>query len=116
MSDNVTYAADYTEVLDAILDYPTYFALVSAFTNTSGDLSALQNTVTEAQEKYKNGELMTGSFSENHDYARLASKTSDKSLIQNAIAFNYIHDGIPITYYGQEQGYTGGDEPANREA
>ncbi|KAL1673620.1 glycoside hydrolase family 13 protein [Schizophyllum commune] len=116
LSDNVTFAADYTEVLDAILDYPTYFALVNAFTNTSGDLSALQNTVTEAQDKYKNGELMTGAFSENHDYARLASKTNDKSLIQNAIAFNYIHDGIPITYYGQEQGYTGGDEPANREA
>ena len=25
-------------------------------------------------------------------------------------------DGLPIMYYGQEQGYEGGAEPANREA
>ncbi|TRM63224.1 glycoside hydrolase family 13 protein [Schizophyllum amplum] len=114
--DNVTYAADYTQVLDAILDYPTYFALRDAFTSTKGDLSALQNAVTSAQEAYKNGEFMTGSFTENHDYARLQSMTQDSALIKNAMSFNFIHDGIPITYYGQEQGYTGGDEPANREA
>ena len=28
----------------------------------------------------------------------------------------FIQDGIPILYYGQEQGYTGGADPANREA
>lgn len=28
----------------------------------------------------------------------------------------FINDGIPILYYGQEQGYTGGADPANREA
>ena len=54
--------------------------------------------------------------------------------IKNAIAFPFIHDGIPILYYGmliliagryqqslkaytgQEQGYTGGNDPFNREA
>ena len=50
------------------------------------------------------------------------------------MAFPFIHDGIPILYYGvsillacldhqslkaftgQEQGYTGGNDPFNREA
>ena len=54
--------------------------------------------------------------------------------LKNAIAFPFIHDGIPIVYYGalyvpceitnafylrvlgQEQGYAGGPDPANREA
>jgi alpha-amylase len=54
--------------------------------------------------------------------------------IKNIIAFPFIHDGIPILYYGmlillagldqqplkafigQEQGYTGGNDPFNREA
>ena len=52
--------------------------------------------------------------------------------LRNAIAFPFIHDGIPIVYYGmlysphgylrcswilgQEQGYAGGPDPANREA
>ena len=53
--------------------------------------------------------------------------------IKNVIAFPFIHDGIPILYYGicalgfplnrvhqqflgQEQGYTGGNDPFNREA
>lgn len=32
------------------------------------------------------------------------------------MAWPFIQDGIPILYYGQEQGYTGGADPANREA
>lgn len=28
----------------------------------------------------------------------------------------FIYDGIPIMYYGQEQGFSGGGDPNNREA
>lgn len=42
------------------------------------------------------------------------SRTSQ--LVKNAITWPFIQDGIPIFYYGQEQGYTGGADPANREA
>ncbi|KAE9390249.1 hypothetical protein BT96DRAFT_946261 [Gymnopus androsaceus JB14] len=39
---NVTYAAPYTDVLDSVLDYPTYYAAYDAFTNgTSGNISAI---------------------------------------------------------------------------
>lgn len=37
-------------------------------------------------------------------------------LVMNAMSWPFIQDGIPILYYGQEQGYTGGNDPANREA
>ena len=55
-------------------------------------------------------------FLENHDNPRFAGLTSDPSLRKNAIAFTILADGIPIIYEGQEQGYTGGADPANREA
>jgi glycosidase len=34
----------------------------------------------------------------------------------NAMMFPFISDGIPILYYGQEQGYAGAEDPYNREA
>ena len=53
---------------------------------------------------------------ENHDLARFPSLTSDMSLVKNAIAFTLLADGIPIIYEGQEQHYSGGGVPNNREA
>lgn len=44
------------------------------------------------------------------------SHTSDYSLAKNAIAFVFLSDGIPIIYAGQEQHYSGGNDPGNREA
>ena len=32
------------------------------------------------------------------------------------MAWPFVQDGVPILYYGQEQGYQGGADPANREA
>lgn len=32
------------------------------------------------------------------------------------MAYTFVTDGIPILYYGQEQGYNGGAEPSSREA
>jgi alpha-amylase len=59
---------------------------------------------------------LLGSFSENHDQPRFASKTSDISLAKNVIGFTILADGIPIIYAGQEQHYSGGDVPNDREA
>ncbi|OSC98372.1 glycoside hydrolase family 13 protein [Trametes coccinea BRFM310] len=110
------YVSAYTEVLDSVLDYPTWFPLVAAFQTTGGNLSALSATVQQAQSAYKNGEFMTGSFLENHDQPRFQSLTQDDALIRNAMTWPFVQDGVPIMYYGQEQSYGGGPDPANREA
>ena len=34
----------------------------------------------------------------------------------NAMTWVFVQDGVPILYYGQEQGYAGGNDPNNREA
>ena len=45
-----------------------------------------------------------------------SSYTSDYSQAKNVLSFVFLADGIPIVYAGQEQHYSGGSDPANREA
>ncbi|PFH47194.1 glycoside hydrolase family 13 protein [Amanita thiersii Skay4041] len=116
LSGEVDYVSNYSDVLDAFLDYPTYFKLVDAFSSTSGNLSELVEMAKATQAKYKNGAFMVGSFLENHDQPRFPSFTKDMALIKNAMAWTFAGDCIPIMYYGQEQEYEGGAEPSNREA
>ncbi|TFY68038.1 hypothetical protein EVJ58_g1250 [Rhodofomes roseus] len=113
---DVNYVSPYTKVLGGVLDYPTWYQLTSAFESTSGSLSNLVSTVQQAQSSYANGEFTAGSFLENQDNPRFQSITTDQGLVKNAMSWPFIQDGIPILYYGQEQGYTGGGDPANREA
>ena len=67
-------------MLDGVLDYPMWFPLVAAFQTTSGNLSALAETFTASQSSYKNGQMMSGSFLENHDQPRFQSLTQDQSV------------------------------------
>ncbi|RDX40957.1 glycoside hydrolase family 13 protein [Lentinus brumalis] len=116
LHEEPSYLAPYTKVMDSLLDYPAWFTLTAAFRNNTGNLTALATTVWQSQASYLSGELMVGSFLENHDQPRFQSLTQDSSLIKNAMTWPFVQDGIPILYYGQEQGYTGGGDPSNREA
>ncbi|EGN94185.1 glycoside hydrolase family 13 protein [Serpula lacrymans var. lacrymans S7.3] len=116
LSNDTSYVAPYTQVMDAVLEYPSYYPLVSAFSSPQGNLSALVDTIESAQNIYKSSTFMTGTFLENHDQPRFTSLTNDTALITNAITWPFITDGIPVLYYGQEQGYQGGSDPNNREA
>ncbi|KAI0798144.1 glycoside hydrolase family 13 protein [Abortiporus biennis] len=116
LHNETTFVAPYTKGLSSVLDYPTWFALNANFVSTTGNLSVIADVVQSAQSLYNNGETLVGSFLENHDQPRFQSQTQDQALIKNAMTWPFIHDGIPILYYGQEQGYTGGADPANREA
>jgi alpha-amylase len=109
------YVCGFQNDLDGLLNYPLWYPLVAAFSSTSGSISNLVNEVNTIKSDCKDSTLL-GTFLENHDNPRFAGLTSDISLRKNAIAFTILADGIPIIYEGQEQGYTGGADPANREA
>lgn len=112
---DATIACPYQNYLDGVLNYPTYFPLVRAFESTSGSISDLYNMVNTVKSDCNDSTLL-GSFSENHDNPRFANYTSDFSLAKNVLAFTMLTDGIPIIYAGQEQHYSGGSVPNNREA
>ena len=70
----------FVDVIDGVLDYPTWFQLVPAFQTSTGNMSALAEVILKAQGAYKTGLFGSGAFSENHDQPRFASLTSDTAV------------------------------------
>ncbi|MBA7489867.1 hypothetical protein ES702_00401 [subsurface metagenome] len=114
-TQNLTYLCDYQNYLDAVLNYGPYNQIHEGFINSTGNLFALAEAVLGVQEECKDVSLL-GSFMENHDNPRFPNATTDILLAANAISFTMLADGIPIIYQGQEQHFTGGQDPHNREA
>jgi len=73
-----------------------------------------KNTLQQYDASFPDLDLL-GTFIDNHDQPRFLNGTSDYKLYQNAITYVLTARGIPIIYYGTEQGFTGGNDPANRE-
>lgn len=53
-------------------------------------------------------------FLDNHDVPRFASQ-GDQIAVQLAAAVLYSEPGLPVLYYGTEQGFSGANDPSNRE-
>lgn len=119
-SGDPAYVGPYTQYLDAALDYPMYYTIHDVFgqnasmTNISGRY---------AQDGYYTNPLTNGVFLDNHDVDRFLcdasgnpSATWDKwPQLELALAFVFSGRGIPIMYYGTEQGFSGCASPADRE-
>jgi alpha-amylase len=54
-------------------------------------------------------------FIDNHDIPRFLFDNSDERALSAALTFLLTEDGVPCIYYGTEQGFSGGNDPANRE-
>jgi glycosidase len=55
-------------------------------------------------------------FIDNHDVPRfLFASNGDVQALHNALTLLFTEDGIPNLYYGTEQDFSGGNDPANRE-
>ncbi|KAI0085427.1 alpha-amylase [Irpex rosettiformis] len=115
--DDIDFAASYQgpQALDSILNYPMYNALVDAFAIPGKqNISALVDTIAESKQKFKEPAVL-GNFLENQDLSRWKNISVDPQSLWNAMTFNFMSDGIPIVYYGQEQGFSGSADPWNRE-
>lgn len=113
---DINYVAPYQNYLDGMLSYPLYFAMMDVFGS--------QNSMTEFEgligpsgsyAAFKNVDYL-GTFVDNHDNARFLYSQSNWALYKNALTMTLFNFGIPIIYYGSEQGYNGGNDPANRES
>lgn len=113
--DNIDEVSAYQGPLDSVLNYPMYGALTEAFA-IPGQLntSAITETMEIYKTKFKDPGLL-GNFLENQDLPRWANMSVDPQSMYNAMVFNFMSDGIPIVYYGQEQGFHGAADPWNRE-
>jgi len=92
-----------------------YDALVEAFkipgsANTSGLASVHDSMKSQFRDV-----TVLGNFLENHDLPRWGNVSVDPQSLYNAMVFNFMSDGIPVVYYGQEQLFSGATDPMNRE-
>lgn len=112
-NSNVDYVASYQGPVPAVLNYPMFFLGRDIWMNGSS-MYQLRNLINEENAKFKDATIL-GTFGDNHDNARFLHYHNDLKNYQNMIVFSLYMQGIPIVYYGTEQAFTGGDDPANRE-
>ncbi|KAL4736807.1 glycoside hydrolase superfamily [Aspergillus similis] len=108
------YTCPYQDYMDGVMNYPMYYPLLNAFKSSSGSMSDLYNMINSVASNCRDPTLL-GNFIENHDNPRFPNYTPDMSLAKNVLAFLFLTDGIPIVYAGQEQHYSGNNDPYNRE-
>lgn len=111
--DDLDYLAGYDGLLGGLLNYAVYYPM-NNFYQQSGTAQDLADMIDAVSESFADPTALAN-FLDNHDNARWLSQVDDKTLFKNALAFVILARGIPIVYYGTEQGYSGGEDPANRE-
>jgi len=113
LSEMETYVT--SGAMDAVLQYPLYYSGVSSFGRMES-FKALSESIKNAKSAFQTSIDYLGLFSENHDNPRFLSIRADARALKNFVLFILSAQGIPIVYYGVEQGYHGGlDFDANRE-
>lgn len=119
---DVHYVCGFQDSMPGVMDYPTYFPLLEAFTSTPNSNQDAMVNLADTIDAVKSACLDTslkGTFTENHDRPRIAHLNPDLSAAKNVLAYNILTDGIPILYQGQKQHYAslgGSEDPYNREA
>ncbi|KAI6781625.1 Alpha-amylase A type-like protein [Emericellopsis cladophorae] len=107
------YLAGYDGLMGGLLDYATYYPM-NRFYRQQGSSQDLVDMIDTVSQTFQDPAAL-GTFLDNHDNARWLNQRNDWALFKNALAFVVLSRGIPIVYYGSEQGYAGGNDPANRE-
>ncbi|EKM82841.1 hypothetical protein AGABI1DRAFT_82568 [Agaricus bisporus var. burnettii JB137-S8] len=101
--------------LDSVLNYPMYTALVEAFGIPGpGNITAVSTVIEQSQNSFHDTTVL-GNFLENQDVPRWHNISVDPQSLYNAMVLNFMMDGIPVVYYGQEQSFSGSSDPYNRE-
>jgi len=110
----IDYVSGYQGPVNSVLSYPLYFALTNVFGHQQS-MNQIQSILQQYAQNFKDPSVL-GTFLENHDNARFGSFQKDVTLFKNGLTFTLMTQGIPIIYYGADQGFNGGNDPNNREA
>jgi len=111
-SDLGCCVAHQQQALPGVLSYPLFWTMRDVFMDHNS-MYGLQS-INQQYLQFPDVNLL-GTFIDNHDQPRFMHRNPDYKSYENAIAYTLMSQGIPIIYYGTEQGYRGGPDPANRE-
>jgi alpha-amylase len=109
----IDYLRGYIGPLDSVLNYALFWNLRNTFKGES--FMSLVNRINEVIKVFDNEQNYMGLFVDNHDNARFLNNYENWDNLIGALVFTLFYPGIPIVYYGDEQGYDGGNDPDNRE-
>jgi alpha-amylase len=114
LNSDAGYVFGYLDGMDGMLNYPLRSKFYGPFKN--GSFKGLGYGIQELL-NYPGSEAIdsSGSFVDNHDNPRFLYNDGNWDRFMGALAFTLMFKGIPIVYYGSEQGYGGGADPDNRE-
>ena len=107
------YVSDYQNHVDAVLNYPLRYAINDIWKSGQG-FDRLNQQMEDNRRAFKDVNAL-GVFVDNHDNARFLHGSTNRKGLEAATIFGIFAEGIPMVYYGTEQYYGGGDDPANRE-
>ena len=108
-----SYVGPYQNYMPSLVNFPMYYSINDCYARRSS-LQTLVDQQNKVSASFSRPELL-GTFLDNHDVSRFLSINNDWTLLKNALAYTLLARGIPILYGGTEQGYAGGNDPANRE-
>ncbi len=105
--------------LDSVLDYPLKYAVDPVFATASGNTKLIEDHYNAIAGNYdSNAWFRLVTFLDNHDNSNsrfLSNAGNNTNRLGVALTFLYTSRGIPCLYYGTEQAFNGGGDPANRE-
>ncbi|TWU74219.1 hypothetical protein ED733_003265 [Metarhizium rileyi] len=107
------YVARYADSMSGLLNYPVYYPLTN-FYQQKGSSQALVDMHDRIGALFPDPCAMA-TFLDNHDNPRFLSQKNDTALLKNSLTYVLLGRGVPVVYYGTEQGFSGGDDPRNRE-
>lgn len=112
---NPAYVGPYQNHVTAMFNYPMYYTIKNVFGSHQSMYQIRTQYNTEAQ--YFNDIDALGVFVDNHDNARFLNVfPGEHNGLKQGIVFSLTSRGIPFVYYGDEQYFNGGNDPANRES
>ncbi|MCA9701252.1 MAG: alpha-amylase, partial [Myxococcales bacterium] len=119
------------DMLDSVFYFPQHFQAIRDVFQQAQSTDRIQSlweqrTTTWGTEPVTGGIGIAPSdvpinFLDNHDVPRFLYGVRQfedevgKQLLRNALLFLYTSPGVPCLYYGTEQNFAGGNDPANRE-
>jgi glycosidase len=129
--DDLVGSYTFNRELDGLFDFPQYFSVFRDVFIGGKPTTQIQQRWTDRKTNWSPEINPEGiglapidthvNFLDNHDvgrflyWAQQAGRTDARGVLWNALTFQLTEDGIPCVYYGTEQEFSGGNDPANRE-
>ena len=111
--------------LDSVFYFPQYYTAIQGVLQNEGATQAIQDLWNQRPLDYGTEPQQGGigvpptdalvNFLDNHDVPRFLYGGYTTAALRNAFTFIFTEQGIPCVYYGDEQEFKGGNDPANRE-